>query len=91
MNQYDGQQIKGLVAAVDMVYEALVKPFDCPVCVATFPHEAHCGLCESPVRLRKCDDCGMPFCSTPQATSDCFRWHECAQVDGPNSYDVTRG
>lgn len=73
-------QLKGLAAAVDMVYEALASG---PKIV--------CETCEADKMLKPCKECGKFWCSNPNASSDCYRWHDCAQPDGPNYYDHTRG
>jgi hypothetical protein len=73
-------QIKAMIAGVNMVYEALSSS---PKIV--------CATCEADKMLKLCRECGQCWCSDPKASSDCYRWHECAQADGRNSYDGTRG
>ena len=81
---YKGNLIENIsqntAAAMDMLFEAL----------ASAP-KVRCASCEAPKMLKPCPECKLFWCSNPNDSSDCFRWHDCAQVDGANSYDVTRG
>lgn len=93
-NQINEQIMKLTVDVCERVESSIRSTLhDCDVCGLTpLPiGHPHCLECESPTLLKKCEECGDYFCSTPNGSSDCFRWHECAQVDGPNRYDVTRG
>ena len=88
---YDGGDLIGQF--VDSILRTVDQSLHtCDVCGLTpLPQgHPHCATCEAATLLKKCEYCQKYWCSTPHASSDCFRWHECAQIDGP-CHEVTRG
>lgn len=95
---YDGNRIESLMHmtadAMDRIHRSVEGSLhDCEICGLTpLPvGHPHCSECQDATLLKKCKECKDWYCSTPNAPSDHFRWHDCCQPDGPNYYDVTRG